>query len=121
MAFETGDQDQGAFAGGLTVRPISNIVLVRKTQLVPKERTTEGGIILPDVVEKKNPHQIGRVLAIGPGKLLDDGTRVKPDFKVGDQVVYNPYSGRVVNPRLSLYELLLPADEVLGVLEESLE
>lgn len=88
---------------------------------MPSETVSAGGIVIPEVVEKKNAHQIGTVLAIGPGKLLDDGTRMPPDFKIGDKVAYNPYAGRVLNPRRSLYELILPADEVLGVLEEQLK
>ncbi len=102
-------------------RPIGNYVLVEKTKLVQGEEITPGGIVIPEVAEKKNQHQIGRVLRIGPGQLLDDGTRVPPQFKVGDLVAFNPYDGRVPNPRMSLKELILPATSVLGVLEEQEE
>ena len=99
-------------------RPIHNYVIVEKTELKPSEKITEGGIVLPEVVQHDHPHIIGRVLKIGPGKLLKSGTRIGPDFKIGDLVVINPYEGRVPNPRRSLYELILPADAVLAVLEE---
>jgi chaperonin GroES len=56
-----------------------------------KEEVTKGGIVLPDTAKEKP--QEGKVLAVGPGKMTDDGKRITPDVKVGDIVVYAKYGG----------------------------
>lgn len=99
-------------------RPLGNYILIEKVRQKEGEIVTDGGIVIPESADKKHEHLIARVLRIGPGKLLDDGTRVPPQFKVGDVVVINPYDGRVPNPRLSLKELILPATSVLAVWED---
>jgi chaperonin GroES len=70
------------------LKPLGDRVVVR-----PRDRneTTKSGIVLPDTVSEK-PQQ-GEVLAVGPGRLLDSGTRITIDLKVGDTVLFTKYSG----------------------------
>ena len=72
----------------LKMEPLADRVVIRPTE---KEEVTKGGIILPDTVKEKP--QEGKVVAVGPGKLADDGKRVKLEVKVGDSVIYAKYAG----------------------------
>ncbi len=72
----------------LKMEPLADRVVIRPTE---KEEITKGGIILPDTVKEKP--QDGLVVAVGPGKLADDGKRVKLEVKVGDNVIYAKYAG----------------------------
>jgi len=70
------------------LQPLGDRVIVKP---MPKEEVTKGGIVLPDTVKEKP--QEGKVLAVGPGKLTDDGKRIPMDVKVGDIVIYAKYGG----------------------------
>jgi chaperonin GroES len=70
------------------LQPLSDRVLVRPTE---KEEKTKSGIYLPDTAKEKP--QEGEVIAVGPGKLADDGKRIPMDLKVGDRVIYAKYGG----------------------------
>ena len=70
------------------LQPLGDRVVVKP---LPKEDVTKGGIVLPDTAKEKP--QEGTVLAVGPGKLTDDGKRIAMDVKVGDVVVYAKYGG----------------------------
>jgi chaperonin GroES len=70
------------------LRPLGDRVVVKPT---PREEMTKSGIVLPDTAKEKP--QEGEVLAAGPGKMLDDGTREAMDVKVGDKVLYAKYAG----------------------------
>ena len=70
------------------IRPLGDKVVVKVSE---EEEKTAGGIILPDTARKKP--QEGKVVAVGPGKLLDDGTRAPMNVKVGDIVVFAKYGG----------------------------
>ena len=72
----------------VTIKPLDDRIVV--TRLDAESKTT-GGILLPENAKEK-PTQ-GKVLAVGPGKLLDDGTRAKPDVAVGDTILFGKYSG----------------------------
>jgi chaperonin GroES len=72
----------------LKVRPLDDRVVVEPLEA---EEKTAGGILLPDTAKQKP--QRGRVLAVGPGKLLDDGGRAKVAVAKGDEVIYGRYSG----------------------------
>jgi chaperonin GroES len=79
-----------------------------------EETTTAGGIVLPDSAAEK-PSQ-GEVLAVGPGKVLDNGDVRPMDVKVGDKVIFGQYGGSTV--KVSGEELLiLNESEIFGVLE----
>ena len=75
-------------AKNLKIRPLDDRVVVEP---VEAEARTAGGIVLPDSAKEKP--QRGHVVAIGPGKLLDNGQRATPSLSIGDEVIYGKYSG----------------------------
>ncbi len=70
------------------LEPLADRLVVKPTE---REEVTKGGIVLPDTVKEKP--QEGKVLAVGPGRLSEDGKRIAMDIKVGDIVVYAKYGG----------------------------
>lgn len=70
------------------IKPLDDRIVVTRTEA---EEKTAGGILLPENAKEK-PTQ-GKVLAVGPGKLLDDGSRAKPDVATGDIILFGKYSG----------------------------
>jgi len=72
----------------MQVKPLSDRVLVRP---LDSNEITKAGIIIPDTVEKEKPEK-GEVMAVGQGKLLDNGTRAPMTVKVGDKVMFKKYS-----------------------------
>ena len=81
---------------------------------LPMEERTKGGIVLPDTAKEKP--QKGEVVAVGPGRLLDNGQRVAIELKAGDKVLYSKYAGNEVKIDDEEYLILREAD-ILGVLE----
>ncbi len=75
----------------MALKPLADRVVVKPVQA---EEKTKGGIVLPDTAKDKP--QEGEVIAVGPGRILDDGTRLAPEVKVGDRVIYSKYSGTEV-------------------------
>ncbi len=95
----------------MNIRPLHDRVVVRR---VEEETTSAGGIVLPDSAAEK-PSQ-GEVLAIGTGKLLDNGDVRALDVKVGDKIIFGQYGGSTV--KIDGEELLiLTESEIFGVLE----
>ena len=86
------------------LQPLGDRILVKP---IPREEVTKGGIVLPDTVKEKP--QEGEVLAVGPGKMTDDGKRIPLDVKVGDKVIYAKYGGTEIKE----------VDEELIILRES--
>ena len=72
----------------IKLKPLADRLVVKP---IEREEVTRGGIVLPDTV-KERPQE-GEILAVGPGKLSDDGKRIAMDVKVGDTVVYAKYGG----------------------------
>ena len=70
------------------LQPLGDRVVVKP---MPKEEVTKGGIFLPDTAKEKP--QEGKIIAVGPGKLTDDGKRIEMDVNVGDVVIYAKYGG----------------------------
>jgi chaperonin GroES len=70
------------------LQPLADRLVVKPSQ---KEEMTKGGIYLPDTAKEKP--QEGEVVAVGPGKMTDDGKRIPMDIKVGDKVIYSKYGG----------------------------
>jgi chaperonin GroES len=70
------------------LQPLADRLVVKPIQ---KEEMTKGGILIPDTVKEKP--QEGEVIAVGPGKMTDDGKRIAMDIKVGDRVLYAKYGG----------------------------
>ena len=86
------------------LQPLADRLVVRPTE---REEVTKGGIVLPDTVKEKP--QEGKVLAVGPGRLSEDGKRIAMDVKVGDIVVFAKYGGTEIKIE----------DEELVILRES--
>ena len=70
------------------LQPLADRLVVKPTE---REEMTKSGIVLPDTAKEKP--QEGKVLAVGPGRLSDDGKRIAMDVKVGDRVIYAKYGG----------------------------
>lgn len=100
-----------------TLRPAGNRCVIRMLDVT--EKTTASGLVIPDTAQNKS--QIGEVLAMGPGILLDDGSYLlTEDFKVGDKVVVPKYAGNEV--RIDGQDFItLKIDEVLAVVVEEEE
>jgi len=77
-----------ATATATKLRPLGDRIVIKPT---PREEMTKSGIVLPDTAKEKP--QEGEVIAVGPGKTLDDGSREAMDVSVGDKVLYAKYAG----------------------------
>ena len=95
----------------MRVRPLQDRVIVRRIE--EQEQKSAGGIIIPDTAKEKP--QEGEVLAVGAGKLLDNGTKVALDVKAGDKILFGKYSGTDIKIE-GEDVLILREDEVLAVL-----
>ncbi len=96
------------------IRPLHDRVIVRRID--SNETKTSGGLFIPDSAKEKP--QEGEVVAVGKGKVLENGSRLDPDVKAGDRVLFGKYSGTEV--KLDGEELLiLREDEILGVIERA--
>jgi chaperonin GroES len=93
------------------LRPLSDKVVVQPTQ---REETTKSGIVLPDTAKEKP--QEGLVVAVGSGRVTEEGDRVKPEVKEGDKVLYAKYAGTEVKLDDVEY-LILSEKDILAVLE----
>ena len=89
----------------INLKPLADRVIIKPSEA---EETTKGGIILPDTAKEK-PIE-GTVVAIGPGKVSDDGKQVKPEVKVGDKVLYGKYSGTEVTVEGEEYLIMRESD-----------
>jgi chaperonin GroES len=96
----------------MNVQPLADRILVRR---IEESETIRGGIIIPDTAKEKP--QEGEVVAVGPGRLTDDGKRITPEVKKGDRVLIGKYSGTDVKIEGTEY-VILREDEVLGVLNK---
>jgi chaperonin GroES len=94
------------------IRPLHDRVIVKR---VKEEEKTKGGIIIPDTAKEK-PIE-GEVIAVGNGKILEDGSVRKLDVKVGDRILFGKYSGTEVKVD-GEERLILREDDILGVLEK---
>jgi chaperonin GroES len=100
-----------ATASTTKLRPLGDRVVIQPT---PREEMTKSGIVLPDTAKEKP--QEGSVLAVGPGRILDDGKRESVDVKVGDKVLYAKYAGTEF--KVDENELLIVSQkDILAVLE----
>ncbi|HHY39242.1 MAG TPA: co-chaperone GroES [Clostridia bacterium] len=91
------------------IKPLADRVVVKPRQT---EEVTKGGIVLPDTAKDKP--QEGEVVAVGPGRLLDNGTRVAPEVKEKDIVVFSKYSGTEIKIDGEEY-LILRESDILAV------
>ncbi len=95
----------------VNIKPLEDRIVVKA---VEAEQTTASGLVIPDTAKEKP--QEGEVLAVGPGRVDDNGNRVPVDVKVGDKVIYSKYGGTEV--KYGGEELLiLSARDVLAIVE----
>ena len=96
----------------MKIRPLQDRIIVKRLESADKK--TPGGIIIPDTAKEKP--QEGEVIAVGPGKVTDDGKLKAMNVKVGDKVLFGKYSGNEVKMEDQDYLIMLE-DDILGVLE----
>ena len=95
----------------MNVRPLHDRIIVQRTE---EQEQRIGGIIIPDTAKEK-PQQ-GKVIAVGKGKVKDDGTLLALDVKAGDAILFGKYSGQEIKIEGEEY-LIMREDKVLAVLE----
>ncbi len=101
-----------ASASTAKLRPLGDRVVIKPT---PREEMTKSGIVLPDTAKEKP--QEGEILAVGPGRILDDGKREQMDVKKGDKVLYAKYAGTEF--KVEGEELLIVSQkDILAVVED---
>ena len=95
----------------MKIRPLQDRILVKR---IDEEEKTKGGIIIPDTAKEK-PSE-GKVVAVGKGKISEDGKLTPLDVKKGDRILFSKYSGTEVNIEGDEH-LIIREDDVLGVVE----
>ena len=95
----------------MKVRPLHDRLIVRR---IDEEEKTAGGIIIPDTAKEKP--QDGRVIAVGPGKVNEDGKVTPIDVKKGDRVLFSKYAGTEIQLE-GVEHLIIGEDDVLAVLQ----
>jgi chaperonin GroES len=94
----------------MNIKPLGDRVLI---QALDAEQVSKSGIIIPDTA-KERPSE-GKIVAVGPGRLTDEGNRISPEVKKGDRVLYGKYSGTEVKVDGTEY-LILRESDILAVL-----
>lgn len=97
----------------MNLKPLHNNVIVKS---LSAEEVTKSGIVLPDTVDKEKPEK-GEVVAVGPGKVLDNGQLSKMTLKPGDKVVFKKYSPDEVKIDNQEY-LVLSESDVVAIIED---
>ena len=95
----------------MKIRPLQDRVIVKR---LAEEEKTKGGIIIPDTAKEK-PQQ-GKVIAVGKGKVADDGKLIKLDVKAGDRILFSKYAGSEVKIDGEEH-LIMREDDILGIIE----
>ena len=95
----------------MKLKPLQDRILVQR---VEEETTTKGGIIIPDTAKEKPAE--GKVVAVGNGKVGDDGKRIALELKKGDRILFGKYSGTEVKIEGDEY-LIMREEDVLGIIE----
>ncbi len=96
----------------MEIKPLADRVVVKA--LEPEEKT-KGGIVLPDTAKEKP--QEGKVVAVGKGKVLDNGHVQAPELKVGDRILYGKYSGNEITTKEGEELLIMREDDVLAIIK----
>ena len=100
-----------ATASKTKLRPLHDRILVKR---IEEEEVRRGGIIIPDTAKEKP--QEGKVIAVGTGKVTEDGKKIPLDVKAGDRILFGKYSGSEVKIDDEEY-LILREEDVLGILD----
>ena len=95
----------------MKIRPLQDRVIVKR---IEEEEKSKGGIIIPDTAKEKP--QEGKVVAVGKGKVNDDGKITPLDIKVNDRILFGKYSGSEINIEGEEH-LIMREDDILGVIE----
>jgi chaperonin GroES len=96
----------------MKIRPLADKVLVQRLEA---ENKTAGGIVLPDTAKEKP--QRGKIISVGQGKALDDGTIRKPQVKKGDAVLFTSYAGTEIKIAGKEY-LIMSESDIMAIIEE---
>jgi chaperonin GroES len=96
----------------MKVKPLNDRVLVLR---IGEEEKTTGGIIIPDTAKEKP--QEGKVIAVGPGKVNDEGKKITLDVKAGDKVLFGKYSGNEIKID-NVEHLIMREDDILAIIEK---
>lgn len=96
----------------MKIRPLHDRVIVKRLK---EEEKTKGGIIIPDTAKEK-PME-GKVIAVGPGKVLESGTKVSMNVKKGDRILFGKYAGTEIKIEGEEH-LIMGEDDILGIIEE---
>jgi chaperonin GroES len=96
----------------MKIRPLQDRVIVKR---VEEEEKTKGGIIIPDSAKEK-PME-GEVVAVGKGKVLENGTKLEMTVKVGDRILFSKYAGNEVKID-GVEHLIMREDDILGIIEK---
>jgi chaperonin GroES len=96
----------------MKIRPLNDRVLVLR---IDEEEKTKGGIIIPDTAKEKP--QEGKVVAVGPGKLDEDGKRIPTEVKKNDRVLFSKYGGTDIQID-GVEHLIMREEDILGILEK---
>jgi len=96
----------------MKIKPLADRVLVKR---IEEEEVKKGGIIIPDTAKEKP--QKGEVLAVGPGRVDENGKRIPLEVKVGDRILFSKYAGNEVKMGDEEY-LIMREDDILAIIEE---
>ena len=95
----------------MKLKPLHDRIVVQR---VEEEKTTKGGIIIPDTAKEKPAE--GKIIAVGQGKIGEDGKRIPLELKEGNRILFSKYSGTEVKIAGEEY-LIMREDDVLGIIE----
>jgi chaperonin GroES len=96
----------------MNIQPLSDRVVIKPLEAASK---TKGGIVLPDTAKEKP--QEGKVVAVGKGKVLENGTLQAPELKVGDKVLYAKYSGNEITTKDGEELLIMREEDILAIIK----
>jgi len=96
----------------MNMQPLGDRVVVKPLE---PENKTKGGIVLPDTAKEKP--QEGKVIAVGKGKVLDNGSVQAPEVKVGDKVLYGKYSGNEITTKEGEELLIMKEEDILAIIK----
>jgi chaperonin GroES len=96
----------------MKIKPLQDRIIVKR---IEEEEKTKGGIIIPDSAKEKP--QEGEVVAVGPGKVLDNGSKVAPEVKAGNRVLFGKYAGTEIKID-GVEHLIMREDDILGIIEK---
>ena len=96
----------------MDIKPLGDRIVVKPLEA---QDVTKGGIVLPDTAKEKP--QEGKVIAVGKGKVLDNGQHQAPEVKAGDRVLYGKYSGTEITTKGGEEYLIMREDDILAIIK----